>query len=351
MSQPQCATRSSGLLTPRRDLPRWPIKPWTAAVERTLAAPAPAFEKLCLALNNAALIEVHRGRPKVAEALCLWQLQWLQSTGAAPEERRAKYALQPIVNLCRLALYVTPEHGNRLLRGLTNNNTKFIANTKFIDAYDFAIQYCLGDRRINHWLQAVYCREVLNGYLRQGLIKECDNWIERERDALDGSEAIQLLNEARFLLGLINDDLESDASQVPLFVQALHKVELTRADALDCTNYIVPLTITLLDHADATRANGEMIERCLKQVRILETGKVFDSLLDKSISWAMDLNDEVLLYRLWQMHSNPRQRQANTERIAEASEYACIRNRRPDLANSAEAPEDQFLEYLKDKMN
>ena len=63
------------LLSGRRRLPHWPLGRWHAAVAGVLrhAHPYEHLETYCVALNNAALIELTLGRADDARALCRLQ--------------------------------------------------------------------------------------------------------------------------------------------------------------------------------------------------------------------------------------------------------------------------------------
>jgi hypothetical protein len=88
---------------------RRPIKEWSSqllAVIRSCSGKRPWTETIvrgCTALNNAALLFAHAGRPEVAEGICQSQLDWLDRLRSVLSETELSVmAIQPWVNLGRL---------------------------------------------------------------------------------------------------------------------------------------------------------------------------------------------------------------------------------------------------------
>ena len=88
---------------------RKPIKEWGCqllAVIRSCSGKRPEIDTIvrgCTALNNAALLFAHAGRPEVAEGICQSQLDWLgRLRGELSETELSVMAIQPWVNLGRL---------------------------------------------------------------------------------------------------------------------------------------------------------------------------------------------------------------------------------------------------------
>lgn len=95
------------IVTPGQSLPRWPLDRWETVLQPVLKQTVSAenSERWCLAMNNQALIHMHRGDTGAATASCLDQIAALFAArhdmqGHVPA---GMLALQPLVNLIRLS--------------------------------------------------------------------------------------------------------------------------------------------------------------------------------------------------------------------------------------------------------
>ncbi|CAM3680745.1 hypothetical protein [Paracidovorax anthurii] len=109
-----------GLLTGRRRHPHWPLDPWHAVVADVLreASPLLQLESYCVALNNAALIELMLGRGEDARSLCLQQIRLLMHLPAGLRARARLFIWQPVINLARMQIRSAPQQGIGWLRAL-----------------------------------------------------------------------------------------------------------------------------------------------------------------------------------------------------------------------------------------
>jgi len=116
---------------------RRPLEDWShqlLAVIRSCSRKRPEIETIvrgCTALNNAALLFAHAGRPEVAEGICQSQLDWLgRLRGTLSEPDLSVMAIQPWVNLGRL--YRRSRDYDRALPYFqTLDTTRFEATVRF----------------------------------------------------------------------------------------------------------------------------------------------------------------------------------------------------------------------------
>ena len=95
------------IVTPSDAAPRWPLGPWQSLLTpiRSQKVSSANHKVWCLAMNNLALIALHRGDVATARALCLEQIDRLHRArhSALDDHPAGTYGIQPLVNLLRLS--------------------------------------------------------------------------------------------------------------------------------------------------------------------------------------------------------------------------------------------------------
>jgi hypothetical protein len=195
------------LLSGRRRLPHWPIGPWHAAVAGVLrhVDPYEQLESYCVALNNAALIELTLGRAADAHALCQLQTRLLADAPGALRDSARLYIWQPIINLARLELRTDVQVGLHLLRALSDVACGGRC-AGLPDYLEQSLSHAGRARempRIRTWLREVVFTETVQAAFRLGRPQLLADALAYEARA-DGEPPLMaaLACEARFVAGL-----------------------------------------------------------------------------------------------------------------------------------------------------
>jgi hypothetical protein len=345
------------LLTPQKALPRWPLKPWSELIEEIISAGHKRVDlgDFCMALNNAALIELHRGNMDEAHCLCRWQIEYLLKQKTANLFLRMKYLLQPVVNLFRLRLYQHPNQGmsdfDRLRKLFQASNPLTNENSLFETALCSLARYNHSDPKIRQWIDEIYVRENLCRLLRhQDYSSICHQVQKIPQDSDHDSLTLKMLmQEGQLISRLYTHHTTAlnplpNVQALPFIISIAHLAQASPQPLnADLTNTLELSADLLMQNAPLTRNSGDIL-LCLIQGLgnhvLTASGK---ARLQRAVHWADRLNDEVLKFRLLSLGATFPEFASQREPLQEASQYSVVRGSNHPIAD---LPSSQFMRHL-----
>jgi transposase InsO family protein len=245
------------LLYGRRRVPYWPLDVWANIVGDVLqyVSPGEHLESFCVALNNAALIELHLGRPAEARTLCLAQIDLLAATSGELRAAASRYIWQPIINVVRLDAMLAPTRCYDLFASLGRLLVPEQSFQLFADlraGIECAIESA-SETGIQNWIREVVLTESVAHYLKTENQQGLSNIFHATNSNLDFAHPSLVLAEAELLLSFWRDGLRpleslDSLASTPYVVSLCHLLRWFSAievQAVSATDILSVLSMTL----------------------------------------------------------------------------------------------------------
>jgi hypothetical protein len=318
--------RGACLLYTGSRIPYWPLDAWAKTVGEVLqyVSPSEHLNSFCVALNNAALIELHLGRPAQARALCLAQIDLLLAMRGEVRTLASRYIWQPIINVLRLDSMVSPAQCrtffSSLSRALHSRQPSELPED-LQRGIAFALESA-SETGIQHWIHeiaftepVIRCLKANDQQVLVDMVHDAEHSEHNEHSAILGhaSHMSPLLAEINLLLSFWRDGLipveglHAPASYpyVMSMCQLLRWFSATNVQAVSGTD-ILPLLRSALDailnNDGARRSNHELIGWLTLSLAELSHAQGYIendvSLMQRVLHLFEEIEDEIWQFRI-----------------------------------------------------